>query len=446
MKTSVIIGVVVVVLIVVAAAGFLLFYSPNKFSTTSSLQSSSVSSSSSSSTYSSTSSSTHAITNTTPTPTPTQTKMFSIDGLFSPSNATEATGVSNYVVVSYLEVENLNSIMDNLKTSGSSGMAFQPSTSQSSGSSNYYSYLKYMVSFFNYSSPMYIEVLAHNTSSYISVIAFNYNTSSKGASVAQLISGLLGAYLKNSSTGSYNGLQYVYGVYEQNNTSSSSGLPGNMTVSYNVTLGVAYGYTYSGKVFFVLTYGLPNDSSSAFNTLKIVSMRASGHIPSPPMDLISTAFPRIEYGYLNASFLQEMYNNKYMNQTFSKYNITFNSSLLTSLKYINITSVSEGVYAKLSSPKSFNLVALTLENTTNGTELTHMLNVYSQHIHNATVYFNGTKDGARMLVVFYPKLNVTEGIAVYGNYEIMAVYYSSSKVDQGAYIISLLDEEISLIS
>lgn len=263
MKTSLIAGIVVIVIIIAAAAGFMLYHPSSTSSTTSSPSTVSVSSTTSSSTsisISSTSTST-MVTNTTPTPVPSQTQKFSIDGLFSPSNATQATGVSNYQVVSYVEVQNLNTLMTNLMKSGSSGMGFQPSTS------NYLAQFKY---FLNYSSPMYIEVLAHNSSSYVTVIAFNYNTSGKGVYVAQAISTVLGLYLNHSSTGSYNGLQYVYGVYEHNGSTS---LPRNMTASYNVTIGVAYGYTHNGRAFAVITYGLPNDSSSAFNTLKIVSMR-----------------------------------------------------------------------------------------------------------------------------------------------------------------------------
>ncbi len=431
MKTSLVVGIVVIVLIVVAAAGFLLYHSGSMATNTSSPTSMSSVMSTSTTSSSSTSVSTSTSTTTqTSTPTPQSTSKYSIMGLFSPVNATEATGVTNFYVLSYVEIQNLNTLMPNMGMG--SAHSFQPSSQLSA--------LKYFV---NYSSPMYIEMLAHNTS-YITVGALNYNTSGKGKYVAQELSAILGLYLSHSTSGQYKGLNYVYGYYETNGS-----LPYNVSTHQNVTVGVAYGFTDSGRAFFVVTYGLPNDSESAFNVLKIVSMRASGHIPSPPKEIVSTVFPRIEYGYVNASLMEQiasshMYQNFTGMYNMSKYQ--FNMSYLGSLKYINVTSLSQAIYAQVTgnSLNSLQLVTIGVANTTNGTEVVHLINKISMMNGNYTVYFNGTKDGARILVLYSANDNLTVGIAAYQNYGITTAYYST--VDQGAYILSIIEQEINLLS
>ncbi|BBG23463.1 hypothetical protein [Sulfuracidifex tepidarius] len=46
------------------------------------------------------------------------------------------------------------------------------------------------------------------------------------------------------------------------------------TDPYEGNLDVGLGYTQNGRAFIVLTEGLPNDSITAFNVLKVIEMNA----------------------------------------------------------------------------------------------------------------------------------------------------------------------------
>lgn len=443
MKTSILIGIIAIVLIVVAAGAALYVYTSHPSTSTSSSTSMIVPSTTSTTSTTSTITSTSSTSTSTSTSSNT-TQVFpstanSYYGLFSPSNATSVTGMNKFYVLSYLEIENLNTLKVGSTVGGSSiSSAMFPSGIPTSN-------FAYII---NMSAPVYVEVLAHNSTTYMLLSAFNYNTT-KGESSAMLISGILGSILKNASSGYYKGLQYVYGYY---NASSNHNFMGNISMMKSkAVLGIAFGYLSNGRAFFVVATGTQNVSNTAFSTLKMLALIDSGKIPSPPKQLVSTAFPTIEYGYLNATLLRNiaMSINYTANTTYNVHNVSFNMNVTFPkyLKYVNFTSASELVSAQVMTTSSHHpsvqFISLAVANTTNGTAITNLIDLLSTHV-NGTIYFNGTSNGARLLIVYLPHSNLTYAVASYDNFAITAAYYS--KVDEGAYLMDLIQSEVSLLS
>lgn len=436
MKTSILIGIIAIVLIVVAAGAALYVYTSHPSTSTSSSTSMIVPSTTSTTSTITSTSSTSTSSNTTQVFPSTANSYY---GLFSPSNAASVTEMNKFYVLSYLEIENLNTLKVGSTVGGSSiSSAMFPSGIPTSK-------FAYII---NMSAPVYMEVLAHNSTTYMLLSAFNYNTT-KGESSAMLISGILGSILKNASSGYYKGLQYVYGYY---NASSNNNFMGNISMMKSkAVLGIAFGYLSNGRAFFVVTAGTQNVSNTAFSTLKMLALMDSGKIPSPPKQLVSTAFPTIEYGYLNATLLRNiaMSINYTANTTYNVHNVSFNMNVTFPkyLNYVNFTSASELVSAQVMTTSSHHpsvqFISLAVANTTNGTAITNLIDLLSTHV-NGTIYFNGTSNGARLLIVYLPHSNLTYAIASYDNFAITAAYYS--KVDEGAYLMDLIQSEVSLLS